>query len=57
MVKYIEMVGWEEDISDIVDFKKLPKNAQNYITSIEKELAIPISWVGTGPAREAMFKK
>jgi adenylosuccinate synthase len=52
---YIELDGWNEDISNIVEFSKLPRNAQNYITTIEKELGIPITWVGTGPAREAMF--
>lgn len=54
---FIELDGWEEDISNIVDFNKLPRNAQDYITVVEKELGIPISWVGTGPAREAMFKR
>jgi adenylosuccinate synthase len=54
---FVELDGWTEDISDIVDFTKLPRNAQNYITTIEKELGIPISWVGTGPAREAMFSR
>jgi adenylosuccinate synthase len=52
---YIELDGWDEDISNIVDFNKLPRNAQNYITTVEKLLDIPITWVGTGPAREAMF--
>lgn len=56
-VNYIELDGWDEDICNITDFKKLPKNAQNYITTIEKEVGVPISWVGTGPAREAMFLK
>lgn len=56
-VNYIELDGWDENICDITDFAKLPRNAQNYITTIEKELGIPISWVGTGPAREAMFMK
>lgn len=57
-VKYQELDGWEEDISDITDFNKLPRNAQDYITFVEKELGIPITWVGTGPAREAMlFRK
>lgn len=54
-VKYTELEGWTEDICNITDFNKLPKAAQNYITFIEKELEIPITWVGTGPAREAMF--
>jgi adenylosuccinate synthase len=54
---FIEFDGWDEDISNVTDFSKLPRNAQNYITSIEKELGLPITWVGTGPAREAMFQK
>ena len=54
-VKYVELDGWDEDISNITDFQKLPRNAQDYIQFIEKELEIPITWVGTGPAREAMF--
>jgi len=33
---YIELDGWTEDISNIVEFSKLPRNAQNYITTIEK---------------------
>jgi adenylosuccinate synthase len=54
-VQFREFDGWEEDISDVKEFKKLPANAQTYITEVEKELGIPITWVGTGPAREAMF--
>lgn len=54
-VKYTELDGWTEDISNVKSFEELPKAAQNYITFIEKELDVPITWVGTGPAREAMF--
>ena len=54
-VNFREFDGWDEDISNITEFSKLPRNAQDYITNIEKELGIPITWVGTGPAREAMF--
>jgi adenylosuccinate synthase len=56
-VNFIELDGWDEDISNITSFAKLPRNAQDYITTIEKEIGIPITWVGTGPAREAMFKR
>jgi len=54
-VKYVELDGWQENIMNCPSYDKLPKAAQNYITFIEKELGIPITWVGTGPAREAMF--
>lgn len=54
-VNFREFDGWDEDISDITDFSKLPRNAQTYITEVERELGIPITWVGTGPKREAML--
>ena len=47
--------GWTEDISEVKKKKDLPVQAQDYINFIEKELDLPISWVGTGPQREAMF--
>lgn len=56
-VVFREFEGWDEDISAVDSFSKLPRNAQTYISEIEKELGLPITWVGTGPAREAMFKK
>jgi len=50
-----KMAGWDEDISKCSDFSQLPKNAQIYIEFIEKELNVPITWIGNGPAREEMF--
>jgi len=47
--------GWEEDISAAKSKSDLPVAAQNYIEFIEKQLNVPITWVGTGPEREAMF--
>ena len=49
------MDGWSEDISKVQSKSELPHAAQRYIDFIEKEVGVPISWVGTGPEREAMF--
>ena len=49
------MDGWDEDISGCKSRGELPTAAQDYLAFIEKELDVPISWVGTGPQREAMF--
>ena len=54
---YAELPGWTEDITKAKSFADLPKNAQNYITFIENETNIPITWIGNGPAREEMFLK
>jgi len=49
--------GWQEDISKISSFADLPKNAKQYIRSIEKETGFPVGWVSLGPHRNAMLRK
>jgi adenylosuccinate synthase len=51
----VTLDGWFQDISNVRRKKDLPQAAQDYINFIETELKLPISWVGTGPQREAMF--
>lgn len=53
----VELDGWDEDITKCKSFEDLPRNAQDYITFIENQTGVPISWIGTGPEREAMFLK
>lgn len=48
---YKEFDGWEEDISQITSFKKLPKTCQTYIKFIEEQLEIPVVLVSVGPQR------
>ena len=50
-----KLQGWTEDISKCKSKSELPRAAQDYIDFIEKDVGVPISWVGTGPEREAMF--
>ena len=50
-----KLQGWTEDISKCKSKSELPRAAQDYIDFIEKDVGTPISWVGTGPEREAMF--
>jgi adenylosuccinate synthase len=52
---YEYLPAWSEDIQDIRDFTKLPKEAQDYITFIEEKLGVMISMVGTGPRREQVI--
>jgi adenylosuccinate synthase len=52
---YKTMPGWKEDISQIRDFKDLPKNAQNYIKEIQKFTGIKVSYIGVGPKREEVI--
>lgn len=53
--EYIELAGWDEDISSIRNFNDLPKNAQEYVSTIEKLIQIPLKYVSVGPEREALI--
>ena len=48
---YIEMDGWDEDITQCKSIAELPQNAQNYIKKIEELLEIPITIVSVGADR------
>lgn len=46
---YESLPSWAEDIQSVRVFSDLPKNAQNYIEFIEKQIGVPISIIGVGP--------
>lgn len=48
---YIEMKGWGQDLTQMQQADALPKELQEYITFLEKELEIPITIVSVGPDR------
>ena len=49
---YIEVPGWEEDLTQINSIENLPKNFTNYIDFLERELNTPIKIVSVGPDRK-----
>jgi adenylosuccinate synthase len=52
---YEEVDGWEESISEIRNFNKLPAEARNYISHLEDLLSCPISLVSVGPDRRQII--
>ena len=48
---YDEFEGWNDDITKVRDFDKLPVNLKKYISYLEKELNIPITIISVGPDR------
>jgi len=48
---YEQLPGWNDDISKVRNFAKLPKNAQRYLKRIEKFIDVSISFISVGPAR------
>jgi len=49
---YEELPGWTDDISAARAFEDLPKNAQAYVTAVEKMSGARISAIGVGPDRD-----
>ncbi|NCC77706.1 MAG: adenylosuccinate synthase, partial [Clostridia bacterium] len=47
--------GWKVPIRGITEFDKLPREAQDYVLFIEKELGFPIKYVSNGPRREEII--
>lgn len=47
--------GWTEDITGARSFSDLPKNAQEYVTALEKMSGARFSAIGVGPARDAII--
>jgi len=49
---YTEFKGWKEDLTKMTDASQLPKELNEYIDFLEKELEIPIKIVSVGPDRK-----
>ncbi|HMC00538.1 MAG TPA: adenylosuccinate synthase [Flavobacteriaceae bacterium] len=49
---YTELKGWSEDLTKLSDDSQLPKELNDYIDFLEKELETPITIVSVGPDRK-----
>jgi adenylosuccinate synthase len=49
---YSDFKGWKEDLTQMDDYGQLPKELNDYIDFLEKELEIPIKIVSVGPDRK-----
>jgi adenylosuccinate synthase len=48
---YVELKGWNKDITECKEFENLPKEAKDYIAFIQLETNCPITRVSVGPDR------
>ena len=55
--QYIELNGWDEDITGVLEFDNLPYNARKYINTIEELTKIPVSMISVGPERNQIIIK
>lgn len=49
------MPGWKTDISGCRKWEELPKEAQDYVLYIEREIGCKIGYVSVGPERESII--
>ena len=49
---YTEVKGWKEDLTKMTDASSLPKEFNDYVDFLEKELETPITIVSVGPDRK-----
>lgn len=52
---YETMPGWTEDLSGIRRYEDLPANTRAYIERIERDLAVPATFLSVGPERESLI--
>ncbi|MFC3899861.1 adenylosuccinate synthase [Aliicoccus persicus] len=48
---FVELPGWDEDITNVKTLDELPDNARNYLEEIERLCGVPISIFSVGPDR------
>jgi adenylosuccinate synthase len=56
-VENVTLQGWNSDITQCKTWEDLPQQAREYIEFIEKQVGVPIKWVGVGPGRDAMITR
>ncbi|OXU14922.1 adenylosuccinate synthase [Sedimentisphaera salicampi] len=54
---YETLPGWNEDLSEVKEYEKLPENAKKYIEAIERVTGVRVSMIGTGPRRDQIIYK
>ena len=54
---YTEVKGWKEDLTQMTDASSLPKEFNDYVDFLEKELETPITIVSVGPDRKQTIER
>ena len=57
VIEYLPSWKGKGEIRGITEYDKLPKEAQDYVEFIEKEIGVHVSIVSTGPVREEIIKR
>ncbi|MCK4990869.1 MAG: adenylosuccinate synthetase, partial [Bacteroidales bacterium] len=53
---FTEVPGWKTDLTGVRSKEQFPKELQDYVSFLEKELQVPVKYVGVGPDREQIIE-
>ncbi|MFZ0042266.1 MAG: adenylosuccinate synthase [Solirubrobacteraceae bacterium] len=53
--EYVELPGWDEDISECRSEEDLPEAARDYLRFVADYVGVPITLLGVGPGREQVI--
>ena len=53
---YTEMSGWKTDLTGVRSKGQFPKELQDYVSFLEKELQVPVKFISVGPDREQIIE-
>ncbi len=54
---YVELPGWQEDITEVERWEDLPADARSYVEFVEEQAGVPVTWVSVGPKRDQTLVK
>lgn len=54
---YWPFAGFFAGINSVFQWEDLPQLAKDYVNYLERELQVPIRWIGVGPARESIIER
>jgi adenylosuccinate synthase len=53
----VTMPGWQTSLAGTRSFPDLPAAAREFVLALEREVGVPITYVGTGPGRDDMAER
>jgi len=53
---FTEIPGWKTDLTGVRSKEQFPKELQDYVSFLEKELQVPIRFISVGPDREQIIE-
>jgi adenylosuccinate synthase len=53
---FTEVPGWKTDLTGVRSKEQFPKELQEYVSFLEKELQVPVRFISVGPDREQIIE-